>query len=143
MLRVILVDTNAGNFVPETGANVEVETPQEFPAASRVVCKISVKLYGTGVAETELQEIGTPALKQIVKNPLPLPANLPARSASVMASAAWAWLIPAGPPTMAAIKSSNPSPVAIRSFIIGVVPHPVSEFCDREHPRRLVRLKIG
>ncbi len=49
MLRVILVDTNAGNFVPETGANVEVETPQEFPAASRVVCKISVKLYGTGV----------------------------------------------------------------------------------------------
>jgi hypothetical protein len=77
-------------------------------------------LYGTGVGtgETELQEIGTPALKQIVKNPLPLPANLPARSASVTPPwLSWAWLTPAGPPIIVAKNSTNPSPVAMRSFI--------------------------
>jgi hypothetical protein len=118
MLTVVLLDTAAGNFVPKTGANVEVETPQEFPAASRLVCKISVKLYGTGVAETELQEIGPPAPKQIVKNPLPLPANLPARLASVTPPSSWAWLTLTGPPIIVAIRSNNPSPVAMRSFIV-------------------------
>jgi hypothetical protein len=129
MLTVVLVDTNAGNFVPETGANVEVETPQEFPSASRVVCKISVKLYGTGVGagETELQEIGPPAPKQIVKNPLPLPANLPARLASVTPPSSWAWLTLTGPPIMVAIKSNNPSPVAMRSFLNFIAGTPL--FC--------------
>jgi len=114
------VFTSAGNVVPETGAAVEVLTAQLFPAASLVICTISVVLNATavGTGETELQEIGTPALKQIVTNPLDLPANLPARLASVTPpSSSWAWVTLTGTPIIVAIKITNPSPVARRSFI--------------------------
>src|SRR5260370_39779081 len=53
----VLVFTGAGDFLPETGANVSVVTPQEFPAAARVCCQICVSLTGTavGTGETELE----------------------------------------------------------------------------------------
>src|SRR5260370_13348497 len=117
---VIGVFTSAGNVVPETGAAVEVRTAHLFPAASLGICKISVVLNATavGTGETELQEIGTPALKQIVTNPLDLPANLPARLASVTPpSSSWAWVTLTGTPIIVTIKITKPSPVARRNVI--------------------------
>jgi len=132
------VFTSAGNVVPENGAAVEVLTAQLFPAASLVICTISVVLNATavGTGETELQEIGTPALKQIVTNPLDLPANLPARLASVTPpSSSWAWVTLTGPPIIVAIKITNPSPVAIRSFIMVWCLIEFPSFYDREHQK--------
>jgi hypothetical protein len=78
---------------------------------------------GVGTGETELQEIGTPAFTQIVKNPLPLAANLPARLASVTPPpSSSARLTLTGPPIIVAIKSNNPTPVAMRSFIMVLAP---------------------
>src|SRR5712692_1994760 len=130
---VIGVFTSAGDVVPETGAAVEVLTAQLFPAASLVICSISVTLNATavGTGETELQEIGTPALKQIVTNPLNLPANLPARLASVTPpSSSWAWVTLTGTPTIVAIKSTNPNPVAIRTFIMVLAPPRLERWND-------------
>src|SRR5260370_15176388 len=56
------------NFAPESRPPVSVMTSQEFPAASRVVCKIALSLAGTsvGTGETELQSIRAAPLKQTV-----------------------------------------------------------------------------
>src|SRR5712691_12008870 len=119
---MVPVDTPAGNVVPATGALVTVGTPQEFPAASRVSCSIRAKLYGTTIgAVAQSCRAVDPVLKQSVRDPLPLAANLPARLASVTPPSSWAWLTLADP-IMVAIKSTNPSPVAIRSFIMAVAP---------------------
>jgi hypothetical protein len=61
-------------------------------------------------------------LKQTVSNALPLAENLPAKLASVTPPSSWAWLTLTGPPIMVAIKSTNPSPVAMRSFTMVLAP---------------------
>src|SRR5229473_7447714 len=115
---MVPVDTPAGNVVPATGALVTVGTPQEFPAASRVSCSIRAKLYGTTIgAVAQSCRAVCPALKQSVRDPLPLAANLPARLASVTPPSSWAWLTLTAPPIIVAIRINNPSPVARRSFI--------------------------
>src|SRR6266849_4469285 len=116
---MVPVDTPAGNFVPETGALVTVGTPQEFPAASRVSRSSRAKLNGTtfGAVAQSCRAVD-PVLKQSVRNPLPLAANLPARFANVMPPwSSWAWLTLTGPPIIVAIRINNPSPIARPSFI--------------------------
>src|SRR5208282_5283263 len=112
--------TAALNGVPTTGASDSVKTPQEFPAASRVNCSTRVELNGTTFgAVAQSATAVKPELKQIVKNPLPLPANVPARLASLTPpSLAWARLTLTEPPIIVAMKSSSPSPIAPRSFIM-------------------------
>src|SRR5713226_7325317 len=122
---MVPVDTPAGNVVPATGALVTVGTPQEFPAASRVSCSIRAKLYGTtsGAVAQSCRAV-CPALKQSVRDPLPLAANLPARLASVTPPwSPWAWLTLTAPPIIDAIRINNPSPVARRLMLIRLFQH--------------------
>src|SRR5260370_28066154 len=108
---MVPVDTPAGNVVPATGALVTVGTPQEFPAASRVSCSSRAKLYGTtsGAVAQSCRAV-CPALKQSVRDPLPLAANLPARLASVTPPPSLAPLPLTRPPPTLAIQSHNPPP---------------------------------